>query len=256
MSVIRKEPFIEKMLKKMNEEEKADLQTLMNVSGGNINASLSNLPEKGITPVYFNFENGTSIKTGILVYTDDHISLGGEQCVLLAYHKYQDISIYSIDLSNNTFRRVNEYCDINELRRAIDDAIKQEVINIDTHNNVSFGKNVEVDGDLTVNGSFNGKQKLSSLTLSEDTSGYISEETFTNHVRVLIEIDTESTHAGTDIILHPYGVSECFVAFTLLLGVEYVNSYAFLDKDGKVHIAIPEGVTPTAITGHYIEYKD
>ena len=44
MSVIRKEPFIEKMLKKMNEEEKADLQTLMTVSGGNINASLSNLP--------------------------------------------------------------------------------------------------------------------------------------------------------------------------------------------------------------------
>ena len=43
MSVIRKEPLIEKMLKKMNEEEKSDLQTLINVGGENIKASLSNL---------------------------------------------------------------------------------------------------------------------------------------------------------------------------------------------------------------------
>lgn len=29
-----------------------------------------------------------------------------------------------------------------------------------------------------------------------------------------------------------------------------------MNEEEKVHIAIPETVTPTAITGHYIEYKD
>lgn len=112
MSVIRKKPFIETLVEGLSATNKALLLEVMNTPGDNEKVSFDDLPDKGITPVYFQLDE-QNFKTGILIYTDDI-------CVLIAHHRFQDLLILELNVANKTYEKINEYCDINELRRIVD----------------------------------------------------------------------------------------------------------------------------------------
>ena len=261
MSVIRRIPFIEKVLNKMDSNEKAELHFIVNSSGQSVNCGMDNLPEKGVYPVYFQLGNNT-FRTGILVYTDDHQDIEETQCILICYHRFQDLELFEINTTNKTYRKIYEYCSIEELRRALDDAIKSEVQSVDGEKNVEFAKNVEIDGNLIVNsdihlnGDFKKDGKTYSLDyrelhLSKNADGYVSTENFTYHVHIALEIDTNGIHTGADFVLHPYDISPCFVPFTLLANGNYVNGHGYMTDDGKVHIVIPQTISATTIKALY-----
>lgn len=111
MSVIRKKPFIESVIEDLTDEQKASLLSVMNGSGNTIDASFTNLPEADVAPVLFQLEPN-NLKTGILIQAETYD-------VLLAYHRFQDMQIYKLDLSKFTYEKINEYLDINELRRTV-----------------------------------------------------------------------------------------------------------------------------------------
>jgi len=111
MSVIRKKPFIEDLIEDLSDEQKSDLLDVMNGAGNTVDASFTNMPADAISSVLFKLENN-NLKTGILVQSENYN-------VLLAYHRFQDMQIFKLDTDKFTFEKVNEYLDINELRRVL-----------------------------------------------------------------------------------------------------------------------------------------
>lgn len=111
MSVIRKKPFIEDLIEDLSDEQKSDLLDVMNGAGNTVDASFTNMPVDAISSVLFKLENN-NLKTGILVQSENYN-------VLLAYHRFQDMQIFKLDTDKFTFEKVNEYLDINELRRVL-----------------------------------------------------------------------------------------------------------------------------------------
>ena len=112
MSVIRKYPFIDDVINKLSVDQKKTLLNVMNTAGNNVEASLLNMPEKGIKPVLFKLDEA-NIKTGILIYLDDI------PVTLIAYHRFQDVLLFELHPESTSYNKVNEYCDINELRRLL-----------------------------------------------------------------------------------------------------------------------------------------
>ena len=112
MSVIRKKPFIEEVVDLLTISQKEALLSVMNTAGNNVPASLLEMPEKGIKPVLFKFDEA-NIKTGILIYLD------GVPVTLIAYHRFQDVLLFRLYPNEDRYEKVNEYCDINELRRIL-----------------------------------------------------------------------------------------------------------------------------------------
>lgn len=123
MSVIRETPYIEKVLATMSDSNLEDLRTVLNSGGGNVNLSFATLTaadyQGKVTPVYFQFEDDGSVKTGILIWV-----AGKTTATLICYHRFQDLMLIELDTSAHTFKKINEYCDINELRRVLDDTIE------------------------------------------------------------------------------------------------------------------------------------
>lgn len=119
MSVIRKQPYIESLLGSMSTANLKDLRTILNSGGDNVSlsfATLTNSYKNKVTPVYFQFEDN-GLKTGILIWTNS-------KCALICYHKYQDLLLIELNPTNHTYQKINEYCDINELRRVLDDTVE------------------------------------------------------------------------------------------------------------------------------------
>lgn len=144
MSTIRKTPLIETVIGSLTSAQLITLKTIINSSSpANESYSLSSLPaESGVYATNFSAENN-KIYTGILIYTDDYK-------VLIAYHRFQDLLLFKI--ANGNLEKVNEYCDINELRR------------------VAFaGSSVagDISGDLTVGGSVLGNDYTYHITTDE-----------------------------------------------------------------------------------------
>lgn len=271
MSAIRKKPFIEKMLAKMNTSEKESLKTILNTASSNSKASFNNFPSKGITAVYFQL-NESMLKTGIMVYTDDHTSETGDiQCVLLTYNNTQNIIIYKINKSNNTYEKIAEECTIEELRRALDDSLENDVMSIDTDKDVAFSggisveKSAEIGGDLNVVGKIKQNNvviplTVSNLTLTATTGGYISTEEFTDLCEVVLKVDTSTpqedadpiiSHSGASFIVQPYSEASYLIPFNLLINSEVVNAYAYIGENDKIFIAVPDTITITNISAKY-----
>ena len=114
MSVIRKKPFIDKVVGSLTNGQKETLLEIVNTPGGNIAADLVNMPGKGIRAVNFTLEPTGNPKTGILIYNDIY-------CVLIAHHRFQDLLMFELNPAKQTYEKVNEYLDINELRRILSD---------------------------------------------------------------------------------------------------------------------------------------
>jgi len=119
MSVIRKVPFIEQLLGSMSETQLKKLKTIINSGGGNVDlsfATLTNTYKNDVTPVYFHFEDA-NVKTAILIWNNTY-------CALICYHRFPDLALFKLDTVKHTYEKVNEYCDINELRRVLDDTFE------------------------------------------------------------------------------------------------------------------------------------
>lgn len=120
MSVIRKLPYIEALLASMTDANLKDLRTVVNTGGSNVNLDFEHLTaatyKNKVTPVYFKFEDN-GLKTGILIWTNS-------MCALICYHRFQDLIIFELSPTYHTSKKINEYCDINELRRVLDDTIE------------------------------------------------------------------------------------------------------------------------------------
>lgn len=115
MSVIRKQPFIEKELNKLDKEQLVYLKEVLNTTSPNIaNYGFGNLPEEEITVCRFEFAKG-DCKQGILINTDT-------TQFFIQYNRYQTLALYKLDLTNYKYEEIKEYCDINELRRVLNDA--------------------------------------------------------------------------------------------------------------------------------------
>lgn len=95
---------------------------------------------------------------------------------------------------------------------------------------------------------------INDLSLYTTGSVISSAKTFTKHVHVMLEFETDGVHGGTDFVLHPYDTSICFVTYDVLINGQLYSAQAYLDDSGYVRINIPNGLTFTNVNGHYIEY--
>ena len=110
MSVIRKKPFIETVVEDMSHAEKLALLAALNDNGALVDAKFGSLPEDKVKAVLFKFNENDS-KTGILIQSTNFK-------LLIAYHRFQDLLMFKLN-SDSTYEKVNEYLDINELRRVL-----------------------------------------------------------------------------------------------------------------------------------------
>ena len=112
MSTIRKKPYIESAVALLSDEQKSALLTALNTATPvSTQASFLSLTE-GINPVIFTLPNG-EIKNGILINTDD-------LKLLICYAtSEQTLELLKLNTTNDTYEKVDEYLDINELRRVL-----------------------------------------------------------------------------------------------------------------------------------------
>lgn len=120
MSVIRKNPYVESVLNTLTSEELAAFLTVLNTGGNNVNVSLvTGTLQKGegkpitstITPVYIQLDEEKNY-TAILIWNASH-------CTAIAYHRFPDVKLFKINVTNKTYEEIKEPCDINELRRIV-----------------------------------------------------------------------------------------------------------------------------------------
>lgn len=112
MSTIRKTPYIESAVALLSDEQKTSLLSVLNTATPvSTQASFLSLTE-GINPVIFTLPNG-EVKNGILINTDDLV-------LLICYAtSEQKLELIKLDPTNDTYEKVDEYLDINELRRVL-----------------------------------------------------------------------------------------------------------------------------------------
>lgn len=124
MSVLKKVPWIEGKLSKLSGDELSELVEQMNSSAqiGTIyslydqNRLIPVSPTETIVNCIIEFERGKHPYTGFLIHNSD-------MCIFIAYHRYQDLALFEINPVTKTYVRINEECDINELRRLVEEDI-------------------------------------------------------------------------------------------------------------------------------------
>ena len=165
MSVIRKVPYIENLLSLLSSSNLADLKDILNAGGDNVKLDFTTLTDSyknKVTPVYFTFED-INLKTAILIWNEPdataydssseydigdyaiydnqvYVCLNDDTtgtwnatkwkrvsyCVLICYHRFQDLAIYELNTTTHNYLKINEYCDINELRRVVLDKLNEK----------------------------------------------------------------------------------------------------------------------------------
>lgn len=120
MSVINKTPYLEKVLAKLTDTNLATLKSVINGGTKPVFKSLVDADhlltaaDKGVKLVNLQLSLKEPYKTGFLLFNDD-------VCVLIAYHRFQDLQLIEIDTTIMTYKVIKEYCDIEELRRCLVD---------------------------------------------------------------------------------------------------------------------------------------
>lgn len=165
MSITNKTPYIESVLGSLNATQLTEFKRLLNNQITHnkrslfTNGELITNDDKG-TPLRVDLELELgNIKSGILVYTTTY-------CVLIAYNRFQNVQLFNLDLAHQTYSKVDEECDVEEMRRVLDDSAKhggdvwvekmKEHLDYSeagegTVAKVECGTNLEVDGDVIVN---------------------------------------------------------------------------------------------------------
>lgn len=140
MSVIRKKPYIETTLKALSVNTVNGILAQLNANTPiTTQATFGNIPQGVVNAVVFTLENKKQ-RTGILVNEGDiHL-------LICFTTKYQDLDLIELDFTNYTHKHIHQYCDINELRRVINDILYDGVVEI-TGQSV-LGVLDTTDGDL------------------------------------------------------------------------------------------------------------
>lgn len=141
MSIIKKTPYVETMIKAYNTTTLNNLLTQLNSASANIvEATFGNLPNDLVATCRFRLEDNL-IVNAILVREED------KPTHLIKYDtSKQDLVIYKLDLTNYKYEEVREYLNINELRRVVNDVLYDGVA-ITTGQSV-LGALDTTDGDL------------------------------------------------------------------------------------------------------------
>lgn len=176
MSTIRKTPYVETLINGLSSENKATLLGIVNGSGSNVAASIGNLPADDVKAVNFEFPDG-KLKSALYVKTASHTAL-------LCYNRFQDLLILEID-SNNNINKIDEYCDIEELRTTLKDSAGggtawvervSEVLDYDSDTNtLEDGANLYVDGMIKTD------EIVSATEVSEENVGFVEFDPSDNH---------------------------------------------------------------------------
>lgn len=90
---------------------------------------------------------------------------------------------------------------------------------------------------------------LQDLVLTQGTAVLTSQKSFTKHIQVMIEFETDGMHYGADFILHPYDNAICLVSYNFVGH----SGTAYLDENGHINISIPDNLTFSNVKAHYIE---
>lgn len=144
MSVINKQPFIEKVVASLSKENLTSLQSLINGSGTPIFRSFINTAnpmstsDKGVANMVLEVED--NVFTGYLLYNNSY-------CVLVAYEGDKSQKMFSIklDYAHDKYEIINEELDINEFRRVVEDRTT----------------NVEIEGnDVSANPELSGEEAM------------------------------------------------------------------------------------------------
>lgn len=116
MSTIRKTPYIESAVALLSDEQKSALLTALNTATPVTTQSSFKSFTSGINAVIFTLPNGV-IKTGIL------INITGLELLIAFQTKEQTLELIALNSTNETYAKIDEYCDINELRRVLADSV-------------------------------------------------------------------------------------------------------------------------------------
>lgn len=90
---------------------------------------------------------------------------------------------------------------------------------------------------------------LQDLVLTQGIAVLTSQKSFTKHIQVMIEFETDGMHYGADFILHPYDNAICLVSYNFVGH----SGTAYLDENGHINISIPDNLTFSNVKAHYIE---
>ena len=113
MSIIRKKPYIESKLEALATSElQALVECLNNATPVNTQASFKDAPT-GVKAVQFTFKHN-DIRTGIIVNKDFFLAFDT---------KYQALDIIELDFAHDSYKQVDEYLSIEELRRVANDLL-------------------------------------------------------------------------------------------------------------------------------------
>lgn len=268
MSVVRKIPYIESTLARLTDTQLGLLSDALNSNDAPERYSLidadSFIPALTggdiIAPVKLVLEKGKPAYNGFLVHVTDKDSEA--LTLFIGYHRFQDLMLVEIDNESKSFERINEYCDINELRRVLNDLggsgtgglTPTGLLGLLDVENSGLSADVSLDGTKmelhldqdTMDAVF---LKEATATVSEDgvISFSLDEYSADEKNQVLFEVEGTGSHFGGSLIVFPKDADICVTAGVLLYNSEYIH-YHMTNNDGLVAITFESQVVATTDT--------
>ena len=236
MSVIRKVPFIKYLIDDLTAQQKTTLLDVINGEKSLVNASFDNMPNDAITPVLFKLNERDS-KTGILILSSNYR-------VLIAYHRFQDLLMIKLN-SDNTYEKVNEYLDINELRRLVEEANDHIVPSEIDSTGADKGQVITADG----NGKTEWTDKIEYLILVGDGGGTLSD----NDIALAKQNNTVARYGDGGEMYYKNSQNNYYIVFKAtarVAGDDTIVEKLTLDLSGKTWsygydvVAAGESFTP------------
>ncbi len=207
MSTIRKTPYIESAVALLSDEQKSALLTALNTATPvTTQANFKSFTE-GINAVIFTFPNG-EIKTGILINVS-------ALKLFIGYHtSEQTLELIKLNPTNETYEKVDEYLDINELRRVLGVASLIDFLNV---SNITQLTNDEINslkaGDVVIKNT--GEQKHAYVvSYKQDGTGICLTYTDASTVETVsydytdgnwVYNSTDYASLGAGVVVNPVG---------------------------------------------------
>lgn len=262
MSTIRKTPYIEGAVALLSDEQKTSLLSVLNTATPvSTQASFLSLTE-GINPVIFTLPNG-EIKNGILINTND-------LKLLICYAtSEQTLELLKLNTTNDTYEKVDEYLDINELRRVLGVASLIDFLNV---SNITQLTNDQINslkaGDVVIKNT--GEQKHAyvvsykqdgtgiCLTYTDASCAETVSYDYTEGNWVYNSTDVTYFTGGTEVVANPTGSATADLTKLDVEGTIYgVNGLNYLttapesaNTSGQIKIVVLSSDPATKYDGY------
>mgnify|MGYP003296734238 CR=1 FL=1 len=186
----------------------------------------------------------------------------------LVYGESQKITIYELNSSAREYKLIEEYCDINELRRCINEHFgggeggltPDTLLNIlEGSESISVDLNedgdkvqVKIDEDLMdfilpkeVPVASIDHEVGESNTIIVVKPGIFDDD---NGYHVYLEVEGSGSHYGADFTVFPYNTATCITPFHMLIDNDVKECFASLNENGQLSIDLPMVMTPESQT--------